>query len=267
MEIVSNEDIILENIKNLVARKDAFSEKISFHLEEYAREQNEDTQADAFLRLLVLFDKQPELLLAYLKLCYSLFYHKEESEEEFVCEKICYFKNYYTDNAFSSFKGIFPNAKGENVRSYEESIKALIFDKCDGCILPISSSTEDILPSFLGILYDNNLSISAVCEVQNTDGQRSTKYALVSKNGRELQEDDEVYSFLLPKENANLLPLIFDLVKEAKMSVNSLHTFPFGIYVSVLNDKSNFDFLEFSLNIICPTYHKFGSYRQMRERK
>ena len=85
---------------------------------------------------------------------------------------VAYQKNPYSDRAFSAFAQCRKNVEPRTGTSFQSACEEVYYGRCAACILPIYSSTDGTLVSFLHMISKYDLKIDMVCDVgvQNEDG-------------------------------------------------------------------------------------------------
>ncbi len=103
---------------------------------------------------------------------------------------IAYVDNQYSAAAYeilsSSVKGATPRICG----SFTEMCDSTSSGETEACILPIENTSDGKLLSFYSLIDRSDLKISNICDVYSEDESRRTRYALLRRSLRRL--DDEV---------------------------------------------------------------------------
>ncbi|MBQ7294090.1 MAG: hypothetical protein IJW79_10175 [Clostridia bacterium] len=96
--------------------------------------------------------------------------------------KIFYWNaNNYAREAFDVFSKIFALYEENCVESFNAVCENIVDEKAFG-IIPIVNSTDGKLTSFYRLIDKFDLKIISACNIENTDGNGFTRYALIGKN-------------------------------------------------------------------------------------
>ncbi len=98
----------------------------------------------------------------------------------------CWMSNRYSSLAYDRFCSLIPNDELIQSDSFVDVCERIHRGECDFGILPIENSTDGRLNSFYRMLDKYELKISAVCNVEDEEGDAFTGFAMVSR---------EVYQF------------------------------------------------------------------------
>lgn len=114
----------------------------------------------------------------------SLFMNENSTLEFFTpasSSMISYVKNNNSDSAFIKFSTLFDKPKVAYRTSFEDVCEDVYNSASDYCILPIESSSGGKLFSFYSLIDKYDLKIFAVCDLEDGNSDKRTRYALVSK--------------------------------------------------------------------------------------
>ena len=152
----------------------------------------------------------------------SLFLNENSSPDFFTPNSqstISYVKNNHSDSAFRKFSSLFEKAKVAYKTSFEDVCEDVYNYTSDYCILPIENSTGGKLFSFYSLIDKYDLKIFAICDIEEGNSDKRTRYALISKKSLIYQQskknvfvefsmiEDKNYSLKNILEAANLCGL------------------------------------------------------------
>ena len=115
-------------------------------------------------------------------LLYEGYHSQQEVPSPVARGRIAYMKNNFTESAFLCFSKVIANPRSAYFQSFDAVCEEVYSGGCEFCILPIESSSEGRLNSFYSMIDRFELKISAVCVVDQHDGQKFTKFALLKKS-------------------------------------------------------------------------------------
>lgn len=92
-----------------------------------------------------------------------------------------WYSNTYAKSAFAKFEKLFPDCNSIPVDSFLATCEAIEDENTFG-IIPIINSSDGRLVSFYRMMDKYDLKISAVCRIDNPNGDGFTKFALVGKH-------------------------------------------------------------------------------------
>lgn len=95
--------------------------------------------------------------------------------------RIAYQRNSYADAAYFKFSEHVRDPRAIYAHSFISACEDVYNGVCDCCILPVESSAEGQLGSFLRLIAQYELKIVATCDVDGTDAERFTRFALLSR--------------------------------------------------------------------------------------
>lgn len=145
-------------------------------------------------------------------------------------EKICdtdvitdlaYVKNQYSEEAASILSKSFSVNKKRHYRSFSEMCEDIESGICDGCIVPLENTSDGKLMNFYSIIDRFDLKIACTCDIENQNGDQTTRYALLRNKLNTPQDAEKCYlefSFI-SSENISLT----DVIKAAEISGLKLH--------------------------------------------
>ncbi len=97
-------------------------------------------------------------------------------------QRIIYQRNSYTNEAFLQFSAKLSGARAAYAHSYLAACEDVYNGVCEYCILPIENSSEGRLTSFLRLIEQFDLKITATCDILGNGSARSTRFALLRRN-------------------------------------------------------------------------------------
>ena len=93
--------------------------------------------------------------------------------------RISYQQNPYSDHAFALFTRNMVGATATRPPSSTAVCEEVYYGRCDCCILPIYSSFDGILTTFIRLIEKYDLKINATCDVIMPDGESVMRFALL----------------------------------------------------------------------------------------
>ena len=143
----------------------------------------------------------------------SLFLNENSSLDFFTPQApamISYVKNNHCDQAFIKFSILFDNPKVAYRTSFEEVCEDVYNSASDYCILPIENSTGGKLLSFYSLIDKYDLKIFAICDLDEGNSDKQTRYALISKKS------------LIYLKNKNSVFIEFSMVEDKNYSLKNI---------------------------------------------
>jgi len=112
--------------------------------------------------------------------------------QSFDSVKIAYwYTNSYAKEAYSKFSKLFKSCEEKPVESFTAVCESIDDENSIFGVIPIINSTDGRLMSFYRLLDKYDLRISAVCKIDNPNGDGFTKFALVGKQLTNLDDKKE----------------------------------------------------------------------------
>jgi hypothetical protein len=141
-----------------------------------------------------------------------------ESVRSDALNKIAYMKNKYTDKAKGAFTSLLGTNRFTLVNSFSLACDEVISGNCEFALLPVENSTDGVLYSFYSLIENNELNISATCEITDIqDDFKTTRFALVCKNPTNVmprKNHSRYFEFIY---NAGDGVSIYDMLSAAQM--------------------------------------------------
>ncbi len=142
--------------------------------------------------------------------------------------KISYVKNTYSDTAFMRFSELFKVPKVSYGADFEETCEDVYNGACDYCILPIANSSAGKLFSFYQLIDKYDLNIFAVCDLEDGQSSKRTRYALLSRKKiihlDPLQQS--YFEFSIASDDSYSLSDILEAAKLSSLSLYRIDTLP-----------------------------------------
>ncbi len=144
--------------------------------------------------------------------------------------RIAYVRNKRNDKVFLEFSKLVNDAKAYYSASFADACEAVFNNTCEFCILPIHNGKEGKLYSFYTMLERHELKITRTVTEEENDNQESVSFALAGRTVA-LQENVHKnlrYEFSLIGENAEVVSVVTEAVKELGGVVSDVGTLPVG---------------------------------------
>lgn len=94
---------------------------------------------------------------------------------------VAYLKNTYSDKAFSAFSAQVKHAEAHPGTSFQSVCEEVYYGRCAACILPLFTSADGTLVSFLRMIAKYDLKITMTCDVSVQDEDTILRFALLRR--------------------------------------------------------------------------------------
>lgn len=147
--------------------------------------------------------------------------HIEKVCETDIITDLAYVKNQYSEEAVNILSKSFTVNKKRHYRSFGEMCEDIESGICDGCIVPIENTSDGKLMNFYSIIDRFDLKIACTCDIENQNGDQTTRYALLRNKISPPQNAEKCYlefSFI-----SSETILLSDIIKAAEISGLNLY--------------------------------------------
>ncbi len=132
--------------------------------------------------------------------------------EEVSGERVSYFRNPLTDEAFSKFSKKMTSPLLSYASDLHSVCEAVYDEKSHYGILPLYNSREGRLSGFYGLVDKYELYVTSECAVYSADNETVTRFALLSKHPRgetPVTGKELFFEFRIPHDGETLQTLLF----------------------------------------------------------
>ena len=147
-------------------------------------------------------------------------------DSDIALKKVAYVKNQYSVEAFTKLcKHI--SFKEEHVfSSFGELCDDIESGDADACIVPIENTSDGKLANFYSIIDRYELKIWSTCEIESSDGDQVTRYALLTRRLIIPNSDHCYVEFSFVSTQANALRNIIEISSLLELSVHRIDSLP-----------------------------------------
>ena len=252
-QFYSPEDVISSNLQEIYSRMNMLCEQELAHLQELAAEITADLEDDtafafsladllpkdlnppvralaqntALLKDLHPIRTMQQSVWLCMEVCRFLSAKKsfgihsffDDAEEASVDQspRVVYQRNSYTDSAYLRFAAFLEDSRAIYAQSFPVACEDVFNGVCQYCILPLESSSEGQLNSFVRLIDRYNLKIAATCDVATTDGSRVTRFALLRRTVLPLLSNTKRELYFEFSEPLNAEPGIASILSAAQL--------------------------------------------------
>lgn len=157
------------------------------------------------------------------------------NETNDIIATVAYVKNKYSIEAFNKLCEI-TNIKEQHVfSSFGEMCDDIANGNANACIIPIENTADGKLANFYSIIDRFELKIISTCEIENSEGDQVTRYALLKRHLEIPTADSCCIEVTFVSARANMLKDIIDASALLDLSVYRINSMPLRY------DKSSFE--------------------------
>jgi len=183
-------------------------------------------------------------------------------------DNVAYVKNQYSDTALLNFRKHIGIRNDHAFRSFNEMCDDIETNIYDDCVIPLENTANGKLMNFYSIIDRFDLKIAMTCDVENQNGDQTTRYALLRRTVSIPQSVDNCcfeFSFIAT-DNFGIKDVL-DLAKLTDLDLHRIDSMPlrynesaFIYYPMLYGSKQNILLFLFFLKLNLIQYNMIGIY-------
>lgn len=183
-------------------------------------------------------------------------------------DNIAYVKNQYSDTALSNFRKHIGIRNDRAFRSFNEMCDDIETNIYDDCVIPLENTANGKLMNFYSIIDRFDLKIAITCDVENQNGDQTTRYALLRRTVSIPQSADNCcFEFSFIATDSFGIKDALDLAKLMDLDLHRIDSMPlrynesaFIYYPMLYGSKQNILLFLFFLKLNLIQYNMIGIY-------
>lgn len=173
-------------------------------------------------------------------------------------ESCAYFKNIYTDLAYSRFSQASIISKAFYHSTFASACEDVASGIAEYCIMPVYSSLDGDILSFYKLADRYDLKITYQCQLQSKDDESTTNYALFSKRLSFENNGSNILELTIDIPISAPMPELLDSLSLLGATVNKLSYMPTGYSSDYMRVKLALSVTDSSLPTIIEYFYAVG---------